>query len=165
MSSPLAKYIGRSPRYILQPSDNTLIRLAGPQQTPWEEGTEILNVSQTGIAFTAPADLSPIVGETIRIQFDVPGTTSMACLALVTRVESKTVDVVLVAAQYVELENSQRIFLSQGISKKIDPKKADPNEFHFGTKRRKEIFLLYFAIGIFLLIGWCGLFFIWYPVK
>lgn len=37
----LAKYHGRSPRYILDTEDESLVRVAGPQQVPWEEGTAI----------------------------------------------------------------------------------------------------------------------------
>jgi len=75
----LARYHGRSPRYILSTEDDSLIRVAGPKQTPWEEGTEIRNVSLTGLAFTAPDDLCPLLGEVIKIQFTPPGSKQMAC--------------------------------------------------------------------------------------
>jgi hypothetical protein len=35
----LARYHGRSPRYILNTEDESLVRVAGPKQIPWEEGT------------------------------------------------------------------------------------------------------------------------------
>ncbi|MGZ5278604.1 MAG: PilZ domain-containing protein, partial [Pseudobdellovibrionaceae bacterium] len=87
MTQSLAHYHSRSPRYILQPQDNTLIRVAGPTQVPWEEGTEIKNISLSGLVFTAPVELCPIVGEFIKIQFHVPSANEMACFGLVTRLE------------------------------------------------------------------------------
>ncbi|RYZ81252.1 MAG: PilZ domain-containing protein, partial [Proteobacteria bacterium] len=73
MNQNLARFHARSPRYILNTQDDSLIRVAGPRQVPWEEGTEIKNVSLTGLAFTAPGDLCPILGEIIKIQFLIPG--------------------------------------------------------------------------------------------
>jgi hypothetical protein len=81
MTQTLAKYQSRYQRYILQPDDNTLIRVAGPHQTPWEEATEIQNISLTGLAFTAPAELCPLIGEIVKIQFEVPGSAQTALIA------------------------------------------------------------------------------------
>lgn len=119
MTQSLAKYHSRSPRYILQPQDNTLVRVAGPQQTPWEEGTDIKNISLSGLAFTAPADLCPLVGEIIKIQFQVPGSNEMACFGLVTRIESIGASEMLVGLQFHKLEMAHRIVLLQGLAQKL----------------------------------------------
>jgi hypothetical protein len=119
MTQSLAKYHSRSPRYILQPQDNTLVRVAGPQQTPWEEGTEIQNISLSGLAFTAPHDLCPLVGEIIKIQFQVPSSHEMACYGLVTRIEAISGSQMIVAIQFHKLEMSQRIVLLQGLAQKL----------------------------------------------
>ena len=115
----LAQYHSRSPRYILQPQDNTMIRVSGPRQAAWEEGTEIVNISMTGLAFTAPIDLCPIIGETIKIQFSIPGSKQMACYGLVTRLETLGRVEMLVGIQFQKLEMAHRIVLLQGLAQKL----------------------------------------------
>ncbi len=119
MTHSLAKYHARSPRYILQPQDNTLIRVAGPRQIPWEEGTDIKNISLSGLAFTAPVELCPIVGEFIKIQFQVPDGNQMACYGLVTRLEPLGKTEMLVGIQFYKLEMAHRIALLQGLAQKL----------------------------------------------
>lgn len=115
----LARYHGRSPRYILNTEDDSLVRVAGPKQVPWEEGTEIKNVSLTGLAFTAPDDLCPLLGEVIKIQFTPPGSKQMACYGIVTRLENITDSRTLVGVHFYKLEMSQRIVLAQGLARKF----------------------------------------------
>ena len=119
MTQNLAKYHARSPRYILNTEDDSLIRIAGPQQTPWEEGTEIRNVSLTGLAFLAPEDLCPSLGEVIRIQFSVPGSQSMACHGIVTRLDPESQARVLVGLHFYKLDMPHRIALAQGLSNRF----------------------------------------------
>ena len=115
----LARYHSRSPRYILQPQVNTLVRVAGPRQLPWEEGTEIRNISLSGLAFTAPSDLCPIVGEMIKIQFEVPHRAQMACFGLVTRLEPIGSKQMLVGVQFQKLEMPHHLVLLQGLAQKL----------------------------------------------
>lgn len=115
----LARYHGRSPRYILSTEDYCLIRVAGPKQIPWEEGTEIKNVSLTGLSFTAPDDLCPLLGEFIKIQFKPPGSTQMACYGIVTRLENISQARTLVGVHFYKMELPQRVGLAQGLSKKL----------------------------------------------
>ncbi|GIL16434.1 MAG: hypothetical protein BroJett040_01850 [Oligoflexia bacterium] len=119
MTGNLARYHARAPRYILQPQDNTLIRVAGPQQIPWEEGTEIKNISLTGLAFTAPSDLCPTVGEIIKIEYEIPGQERMACYSLVTRLEPMGSSELLVGVKFYKMDMPQRIILAQGLALKI----------------------------------------------
>lgn len=119
MSLSLARYHARSPRYILDTEDESLIRVAGPRQVPWEEGTRIKNVSLTGLAFTAPEDLCPILGEVIRIQFPVPGGRPFACHAIVTRIEEEKHGMMAVAVHFYKLDMAHRIVLAQGLSRRF----------------------------------------------
>lgn len=118
MNEILSQYYQRSPRYILIPQDECLIRVAGPKQTPWEEGTEILNISNTGLCFTAPEILLPRHGEYIRVQFDVPGSQQMACHAKVVRIERLNPEMSLVGIEFESLNPSQQWNLSRGLKKK-----------------------------------------------
>lgn len=115
----LARYHGRSPRYILNTEDDSLIRVAGPKQTPWEEGTEIKNVSLTGLAFMAPADLCPILGEVIKIQFIPPGAQQVACHGIVIRLDDVGESSCMVAVHFYKMEMPHRIALAQGLARKL----------------------------------------------
>ncbi|MBX2988919.1 MAG: PilZ domain-containing protein [Bdellovibrionaceae bacterium] len=119
MTQNLARYHARSPRYILNTEDDHLIRVAGPRQLPWEEGTEIKNVSLTGLVFTAPEDLCPLLGEVIRIQFAAPGDRQMACHAIVTRLEEGPAGIMLVAVHFHRMEMAHRIALAQGLARRF----------------------------------------------
>lgn len=118
MNQTLARYHARSPRYTLNTEDNSLIRVAGANQVPWEEGTEIKNVSLTGLAFTALTDLCPVLGEVIRIQFVAPGGKQMATHALVTRIDKINKETSLVAVHFYKMEMGHRVALAQGLSRR-----------------------------------------------
>lgn len=154
----LARYHGRSPRYILDTEDDNLVRVAGPKQTPWEEGTEIKNVSLTGLAFTAPDDLCPLIGEVVKIQFTPPGSRQMACYGIVTRLDSISEHRTLVGIHFYKLEMSQRIALAQGLARKL--KEAQDRGQIDALLNRKELqFHLSQAphLLMMLLVGslWC----------
>lgn len=119
MNQNFARYHARSPRYILNTEDDSLVRVAGPRQVPWEEGTEIKNVSLTGLAFTAPEDLCPILGEIIKIQFLVPGSRQMASHAIVTRLDVQKNATVLVGLHFYKMEMGHRVALAQGLARKL----------------------------------------------
>lgn len=156
----LARYHGRSPRYILNTEDENLIRVAGPKQTPWEEGTEIKNVSLTGLAFIAPNDLCPLLGEVIKIQFVPPGSKQMACYAIVTRLDETSHDNTLVGVHFYKLEMSQRIVLAQGLAKKLK-EVHDRNHIddllNRSTHKINLANLPQLAMMFFLAVLWCGL--------
>ncbi len=109
-----------------------MIRVAGPQQVPWEEGTEIKNISLSGLAFTAPVELCPIVGEFIKIQFQVPNADQMACFGLVTRLEPIGSSEMLVGVQFYKLEMPHRIVLLQGLAQKL----KEQQQRSFNAERR-----------------------------
>ncbi len=145
MTQSLAKYLSRSPRYILNAEDDSLIRLAGPRQEPWEEGTDIKNVSLTGLCFTAPSDLCPTLGEVIKVQFRIPSDEQMACHALVTRLERINAASTTVAVHFYRMELSQRILLAQGLLRRLELKNGGgalswPKTFSLMT----ILFLLFF---------------------
>lgn len=120
----LAKYHARSPRYILNTEDTSLIRVAGPYQTPWEESTSIQNVSLTGLAFVAQADLCPSLGEVIKIQFTPPelnqkAAKQIACHAIVTRLDRINQSSYLVAVHFYKMDMGHRVALAQSLTAKM----------------------------------------------
>lgn len=119
MSAALSKYQERASRYTLNTDDNSLIRYSGSERWPWEEKTEIQNISLSGLSFVAPNDLSPKIGEIIKIQFSVPGSQQMACYAVVIRIDSSNEYDNLIAVHFYKLDRAQRINLLQGLNQKF----------------------------------------------
>jgi hypothetical protein len=154
----LARYHSRSPRYILQPYDNTLVRIAGPRQVPWEEGTEIRNISLSGLAFTAPRELCPIIGESIKIQFETPGSQQLACFGLVTRLEPINGSEMLVGVQFQKLELAHKIVLLQGLAKKLKEqqerkKVAEMSQWHLRFRNKwKQIAIMTSFLVLWLML-------------
>lgn len=118
MTGSLARYHARQPRYTLNTTDNNLVRYSGAERSSWEEKTELKNISLTGLTFSAPLDIKPQLGEVITIQFSVPGSDSMACYALVTRIEAINSYDCEIAVHFYKLDRLQRINLVQGLTLK-----------------------------------------------
>ncbi len=151
MTTSLARYHARAPRYILDTEDESLIRLSGADKLPWEESTQLLDVSLTGLTFTAPEDLSPQIGEVIKIQFSVPGAEQMACHAVVIRIEKTRQFENLVGVHFYKLDRLQRINIAQGLSLKITAHTSDQ-----AHKRPMTSFLILIGL-IAALITWLSI--------
>lgn len=149
MTGSLARYHARAPRYILNTQDNSLIRLSGAEQLSWEEKTELRDVSLTGLSFVAPQDLSPQIGEVIKIQFSVPGSEQMACYAVVIRIEKINQFDNMVGVHFYKLDRTQRLNLVHGLAEKIQ--RDDP------TLRQKKITHAISITGLILTLA-CWLF-------
>ncbi len=156
MTGSLARYHARSPRYILDTTENNLVRFSGAQRVSWEEKTLLKNISLTGLSFMAPQDLSPQLGEIIKIQFEVPGSTMMACYAVVTRIELISEFENEIAVHFYKLDRQQRINLVQGLAHKIvtnDTKKTipAPSKMLTGIAMFTSILIWLTLIKLFLL--------------
>ncbi|MFN3697044.1 MAG: PilZ domain-containing protein [Pseudobdellovibrio sp.] len=164
MSGSLARYHARSPRYTLNTQDNSLVRFSGAERFSWEEKTELMNISLTGLSFTAPQDLSPQIGEIIKIQFEVPGSEMMACYAIVTRIAEYSSFENEVAVHFYKLDRVQRINLVQGLAQKIDisqKKKQHSNSNHSNSSQQINLKYqdqaLYMTLMIASILGWLTL--------
>lgn len=127
MTTSLARYHARAPRYILNTEDNSLVRLSGAEQLSWEEKTELRDVSLTGLSFIAQQDLSPQIGEVIKIQFSVPGSQQMACYAVVIRIEKINPLDNMIGVHFYKLDRTQRLNLVQGLAHKVQ--RPPPQDF------------------------------------
>lgn len=87
MSSTAGRYIARSPRYILSPLDSRMMRFAPMDTRGVTWPAEILDLSESGLAFTLKTDEYPREGESVKIEFTIPGRRQVACFATVTRLE------------------------------------------------------------------------------
>ena len=154
MTGSLACYHARSPRYILDTQDNNLIRYSGAERLSWEEKTELKNVSLTGLSFTSARDLSPQLGEIIKIQFQVPQAETMACYAVVIRIQS--IDeggMNEISVHFYKLDRLQRINLVQGLAQKLDgDQKANPKAKPSYWGSFSSLVLMTFAAATWLIL-------------
>lgn len=153
MTGSLARYHARSPRYVLDTQDNSLIRFSGAERFPWEEKTDLRNISLTGLSFTASQDLSPQLGEIIKIQFAVPGSETMACYAIVIRLAELDESTFEVAVHFYKLDRVQRINLVQGLAQKMDSKVYKPETSYGGKKNQRDHFL-YMTLMFISIFSW-----------
>ncbi len=126
-TQPSEKIQNRSPRYVLQVKDKKILRYA-----PYPRGnrtffTEVLNLSETGMAFTVPFLDAPQMSESIMVEFSTPNNESFACFAKVQRVQKLTVlesdffqkDCKLVAVKFEQLNKEQILLLRKSLSKEF----------------------------------------------
>ncbi len=154
MTGSLARYHARSPRYILDTQDNNLIRYSGAERLSWEEKTELKNVSLTGLSFTSARDLSPQLGEIIKIQFQVPQAETMACYAVVIRIQSiDESGMNEISVHFYKLDRLQRINLVQGLAQKIDGDlKANPKPKPSYWVSIPSLIMMTFSVAIWLIL-------------
>lgn len=148
MTGSLARYHARQPRYILNATDNNLIRYSGAERFSWEEKTELKNISLTGLTFSAPIDIKPQLGEVIKIQFQVPGSEPMACHAIVTRIEHINSYDCEISIHFYKLERLQRINLVQGLTIKNSQNKKPEAEIESSWTQRR-----FFNIATLLVVA------------
>jgi len=155
MTASLARYHARAPRYILNTEDNSLVRLSGAEQLSWEEKTELRDVSLTGLSFLAQQDLSPQIGEVIKIQFSVPGSQQMACYAVVIRIEKINQYDNLIGVHFYKLERTQRLNLVHGLAGKAQ---KNSSEYSSEYNSEKKINIVISVFGLILtLLCWLTL--------
>jgi PilZ domain len=103
--------------------------------------TEIINLSESGMAFTVPFLDSPQVNETIMVEFTIPDAAPMACFAKVKRVQKYTLiesdffhkDCKLVAVKFEKMPDDQLTTLRLSLNDEFKRLQT-----HF---RRKQIWL------------------------
>lgn len=128
------KIHNRSARYVLQVKDKKVMRYA-----PYARGhraffTEILNLSESGMAFTVPFLDSPQLHETIMVEFTVPGGSSVACFAKVKRIQDYRLieadffqkNCKLVAVKFEKMHDEQIRHLRENLNKEF---RAKQNQF------------------------------------
>ena len=108
------RYFTRSPRYVLQTFDETLLRFASLQTRGQSSSTKVLNLSETGLAFEIHPDDAPSEGDVLKVEFDVPHQSRIACFATVTRIEPGEL-FHLVGLQFRNLPKAYRRLLAQGL--------------------------------------------------
>lgn len=123
----LEKYQARAPRYVLNFKDNSVLRFAAYSQGNKRMHTKIVNLSESGMAFLLPMLDNPKMDEVIKVQFEAPHGTSIACFAKVVRVDThRTFDnyhtpqtFKLIAVNFVNLPEKQQDMIRTGLTKEF----------------------------------------------
>jgi hypothetical protein len=83
-------YFTRSPRYVFDHSDESVVRFAGMHTRGIIHRAAIRDLSESGLAFAIGETQPPEEGELLKIEFPIPGRKNIACFATVIRVEKRS---------------------------------------------------------------------------
>lgn len=131
----------RAPRYVIDFGDNQVVRFAQMPQGSKPMHTRIVNLSESGMAFLVPYMSAPEEGEKIKVEFTAPNTDSIACFALVRRVETHRAyhadrepqTFKLIAVEFEAMHPRQRQLLNQGLTEQFRKKHQE--------YKRQQLFL------------------------
>lgn len=123
----IEKTYPRSPRYTLHLKDKKIMRFAPIPRGNRSFFTEIINLSETGLAFTVPYLDTPQKNEIIMVEFTPPNATPIACYAQVQRVQSYRIiesdffekNCKLVAVKFTNLREEQSAMIRNGLGKEF----------------------------------------------
>jgi hypothetical protein len=88
MGQASRKFQSRAPRYLLRPGDDNVLRFAGTSpETSTPITTRIVDISVTGLAFVCHVDLTPKLGEILKVEFPSADGKTLAWWAKVVRIE------------------------------------------------------------------------------
>lgn len=126
-------YIPRSPRYVFQAEDSSLLRFAPMETKGLSQRAVIQNLSESGLSFsvpiTEPIESLPEEGAALKVEFPIPSRSTIACFATVTRVEQRTDWVPewgdrgyhLIAVQFRHLPTLHLRAIQKGLKGKVTP--------------------------------------------
>ncbi|MGE0762675.1 MAG: PilZ domain-containing protein [Bdellovibrionales bacterium] len=87
MGQALRRFVARAPRYVLRPNDNQMLRFSPNNTSNRSFSTQLMNISETGLAFLIDRGHCPSIGEFIKVEFPVPGGEQIAWFGKVVRLE------------------------------------------------------------------------------
>lgn len=89
MGQVLRRFINRAPRYILASSDNQTLRFVTVKNPSRALQTQLINVSESGLGFIIDLGSAPQLGESIKMEFAIPGGEQIAWFGKVVRLEEQ----------------------------------------------------------------------------
>lgn len=141
------KYQPRAPRYVLSFKDNTVLRFAAYSQGSKKVHTRIVNLSESGMAFLLPMLDNPKMDEVIKVQFEAPHGSSIACFAKVVRIDTHRVwdnhqspkTFKLIAVHFINLPVQQQELIRSGLSKEF---KKQRRQYQIQQNINKSLWLI-----------------------
>lgn len=137
------KMYPRSPRYVLNTKDNRVLRYSSYPGKDRSFYTEIINLSETGMAFTTPFLECPKKDEIIMVEFGAPNGQKMACYGKVVRIQNHKVIAEGIAEKECKLVGLRFVNMHEGHSKMIrHGLKKEFKHIHDNMKRQQVIYKL-----------------------
>lgn len=136
------KIYHRSPRYVLQLKDKKIMRYASFPRGHRSFFTDIINLSETGMAFTVPYLDTPHKNEIIMVEFTAPDGNPIACFGQVRRIQKFSIiesdafekNCKLVGVQFMNMKDEQKTILKSSLN---DEFKQSRKNFHREQRRLK----------------------------
>ncbi len=140
MGQAIRKFVPRAPRYVLQPTDNQVLRYGSEQDEHTSHQTHIIDLSETGLSYLVDRECAPQIGDMIRLEFTVPGHQPVAWWGRVTRIteyepapyqrmrrdeEGGHLDEVLVGIHFQDVSEEQRLAIREGLQNRLDELAAE----------------------------------------
>ena len=172
--SEARKFVARSPRYTLQPTDNRYIRFAREDEFGNTHTTIFIDISTTGLAFVIDRDQAPHLSDLIKVEIPLEDGQSVAWWARVVRVEEYTIkkwymkrenfagqNPVLVAVQFEKLPVGHTVI----IRKALDHKFKEVFKAHRRQKVLRSLSYLHtygWRILVYVALTLATVWFLWY---
>ncbi|MBY0315603.1 MAG: PilZ domain-containing protein [Bdellovibrionales bacterium] len=107
--------------------DRKVLRYASHPKGHRSFFTEIINISETGMAFTVPYLDTPNVNEVIMVEFTPPNGTAVACYGKVLRVQNYTIiesdffekNCKLIGVKFIKLHDKQAEIIRVGLAREF----------------------------------------------
>lgn len=140
-------YLSRSPRYVFRTEDSCLVRFAAMETKGTSARAIIRDLSESGLSFTLPITEDiltlPEEGSPLKVEFPIPGRTTIACFATVTRVEQRTEWVPewgdrgfhLIALQFRHLPTLHLRAIQKGLQGRVH----DEQDFNFQSLKASHV--------------------------
>ena len=131
----LRRFVPRATRYVLRPQDKHILRFSSHK----DEGasaiqeTTLVNLSRTGLAFLVEREFAPLLGDLIKVEFNVPGNEQkVAWWARVVRTEEYTQniwwmkedpkfrDLITIGIHFQELPEGHQSQIQTGIDQRLE---------------------------------------------
>ena len=145
----------RAPRYVIQISDDHIVRFAHQPKGSRAMHTRIVDLSESGMAFVVPVLSAPKLDEKIKVEFNAPGCDPIACFAKVVRVQHhKSYNSIgqpqvfrLIAVEFQNLYEAQRQQIAQGLTEQFKRQQK--------SYARKQFFLKvqWYLTSVFYFLG------------
>ena len=147
MADAARKFKDRAPRYVLNAGDEKIVRVASRDRKKNQiYQMEIVDVSETGMAFIVNWNYLPQIGEVLKVEFPVPGEQrKVAWFAKVMRLENhnerppemRHFSGIKVGVEFIDMPKGHMRTLKAGLSRKTH-ERLHSQKALLNTHKRRE---------------------------
>ncbi len=134
MGQAIRKFVPRAPRYVLQPRDNRVLRYGSEKDQHTPHKTNVVDLSETGLAYLVDRECAPQIGDMIRLEFTIPHQNTVSWWGRVTRIteydpapyqvahrneDGSAADEVLIGVEFHNVDENQRLKIREGLAERL----------------------------------------------